>query len=323
MSKFIVIIAGEPESVNSEIIAKAWKKLKKNHRKNLIIIGNYKLIKKQLNKFKIKIPIQEINSITEVKNKHKLPILNIPLKFKKSFKISKNENSKYIIRCFEKAHYLAAKKVINGFINCSIDKRKTFGEKKIGVTEYLSKKNKLKNDAVMLIYNKKLAVAPLTTHIDVKKISNKINLNMIVKKTNIINTYFSKLIKRKPKIAILGLNPHNSEFSNKSEEKKIIIPAINELKNKRLNVFGPVPADTVFSNRKKYSYDVILGMYHDQVLAPFKALYGYDAINITLGLPYLRVSPDHGTAKDLMGLNKANCYSLLECIKFFRKNNAN
>ena len=119
------------------------------------------------------------------------------------------------------------------------------------------------------------------------------------------------------------MNPHNSEFSNKSEEKKIIIPAINELKNKRLNVFGPVPADTVFSNRKKYSYDVILGMYHDQVLAPFKALYGYDAINITLGLPYLRVSPDHGTAKDLMGLNKANCYSLLECIKFFRKNNAN
>ena len=88
-----------------------------------------------------------------------------------------------------------------------------------------------------------------------------------------------------------------------------------------INIRGPYPADTAFSNQKKLKYDLIIGMYHDQVLAPFKALFGYDAINITLGLKYLRISPDHGTAKDIIGLNKANPESLLSAINFLNKIN--
>ena len=101
-----------------------------------------------------------------------------------------------------------------------------------------------------------------------------------------------------------------------SEEFKIIRPAVNNLKRKGCKILGPLPSDTIFSNLKKFNFDVIVGMYHDQVLAPFKSLFRYDAINITLGLKYIRVSPDHGVAVDLIKKNKADPESLISCIKF-------
>ena len=113
----------------------------------------------------------------------------------------------------------------------------------------------------------------------------------------------------------MGLNPHNGELLKNSEEVLKITPAIKLLKKKGLNISGPLVADTVFINDYK-KYDVLVGMYHDQVLAPFKAMFHFNAINITLGLGYIRVSPDHGPAFDLIKKNKANCSSLLECIKF-------
>ena len=124
-------------------------------------------------------------------------------------------------------------------------------------------------------------------------------------------------MKKKPKIALLGLNPHNYSGSKKSEEKSIIIPAIKTIKRNNINIIGPISPDTSFVFSKNYKPDVIVGMYHDQVLSPFKTIYKFNAINITLGLPYLRVSPDHGTGKNIMGKNIANPRSLIEAIKFF------
>ena len=114
---------------------------------------------------------------------------------------------------------------------------------------------------------------------------------------------------------MLGLNPHNAELKKNSEEKKIIIPAINKLKKLNFKIDGPLVADTIFINNFK-NYDVIVGMYHDQVLAPFKALFKFDAINITLGLKYIRVSPDHGVAKDNIMKKNSNYLSLLNCINY-------
>ena len=133
-----------------------------------------------------------------------------------------------------------------------------------------------------------------------------------------INTWFKNNNKKKPKIGILGLNPHNAELRKKSEENKIIIPAIKKLTALKLNIKGPLVSDTLFINDYK-KFDVIVGMFHDQVLSPFKAIYKFNAINITLGLKYLRVSPDHGTAVNLIGKNKANTKSLIECINFLSK----
>jgi len=169
----------------------------------------------------------------------------------------------------------------------------------------------------MLIYNKKLSVSPLTTHIPLGQVSKKINKLKIIKKVKIINNFYKKIFNINPNIAVLGLNPHNFSAAKRSEEKEIILPAIKIIKKSRIKVMGPISPDTSFMLFKRYKLDVILGMYHDQVLSPFKALFEYNAINITLGLPYIRISPDHGVAEDIVGKNIANPKSLIESIKFF------
>ncbi len=306
MNKKIAIVTGEPSSINSEIIAKSWKKTKKKYKKNIFLIGSYSLIKKQLKKLKIKIPIIKINSINEFISSTSLKIFDVPLQ------------PNYILHCINKAHMLATKKKIIGFINCPVSKN-IFKSKYSGVTEYLAKKNGVKDSAVMMIYNKNLSVVPISTHIPVRKISQNLNKKLIEKKIITVNNFYRNKLKRKPKIAVLGLNPHNDEFRPRSEEKKIIIPVIKKLKKKRFDVIGPFSADTIFFNKKKYIYDIIVGMYHDQVLPSYKTLYGFDAINVTLGLKYIRISPDHGIAKDMVGLNKANPLSLIKAIEFIFK----
>ncbi len=316
MINLIGIIAGEPYSINSEIIAKAWKK--KQKLKNTFIIGNYSILKKQFLKLGFKIPLIKIDKLKSFKRGKKLNVLDVPLKFKSTFKVSSIDTKNYIFKCFDVAHNLAINRKILGFVNAPIDK-KIFSKKYLGVTEYLSKKNNLKNKEVMLIYNKNLSVVPLTTHVEIKSVTNKINFNLIKNKIITLNKFYLKIFKKKPKIAILGLNPHNGENKTLSIENRIIKPAIIKLKKLKINIDGPFPADTAFSKNNRASYNVIVGMYHDQVLAPLKALYGFDAINITLGLKYLRLSPDHGTASDIVGLNKANAQSLISAINFLSK----
>ena len=170
----------------------------------------------------------------------------------------------------------------------------------------------------MVIGNNKLKVSPLTTHINIKNVPKKINKKLIIGKIKIINYWFINNFKKKPRIGLLGLNPHNGEFKKDSEEKRIIEPAIKHLKKLNIKIDGPLSADTVFIDNYK-NYEVIVGMYHDQILGPFKSIFKYDAINITLGLKYIRVSPDHGTAKNLIGKNKANIKSFLECINVLNK----
>ena len=309
------IVLGEPNSINSEIIAKSLLKLKI---KNLIIIGNYLLIKKQLKKIGFMIKLKKIDKIEDFLSDKTTSVLDVPAKFENCFNLKKNETKDYILKCLNLAHTLSSQKKIIGFINASIDK-KIFDQKFLGVTEYLAKKNNAKDKFAMMIYNKKFSVVPITTHLEIKNVTKKINKNLIIQKILTINNFFINFLNKKPKIAILGLNPHNSENRLNSVENKIIKPAVLRLKKDRINIVGPFPADTVFANRKKIKYDVVVGMYHDQVLGPFKTIFGYDALNITLGLKYLRLSPDHGTAKDLVGLNLANPKSLISAIRFIRK----
>ena len=246
-----------------------------------------------------------------------MPVYDIKYRQKKSFEKISDKSNKYILKCFDKAIKLAESKKILGFINCPIAKEFLFKNKHQGITEFLSKKTGKKGNEVMLIYNKKLSVSPITTHIPLSQVSKKINKSKIIKKVKIINDFYKKVFNKKPNFAILGLNPHNFSSSKKSKEKEMINKAIKSLIKLKINVSGPVAPDSSFMIFKKYKFDVILGMYHDQVLTPFKALYNYDAINITLGLPYIRISPDHGVAENIVGKKIANPKSLIESIKFF------
>ena len=183
------------------------------------------------------------------------------------------------------------------------------------MTEFLANKCKIAKDGeVMMIRNNKLSVCPITTHINIKNVAPFIKSKKIINKTINIQNWFLKLFKKKPRIGILGLNPHNAELNVNSEEVKEIIPAIKKLKKKGFNIKGPLVPDTFIKNYK--NFDVIIGMYHDQVLTPFKSLFKFDGVNLTIGLKYLRLSPDHGVAKDIMKKNKANPSSLIDCIKF-------
>jgi len=117
----------------------------------------------------------------------------------------------------------------------------------------------------------------------------------------------------------LGLNPHCESIEKLSEEEKIIKPAIKLLLKNKINIKGPFSADTFFSKKNLSYYDVAVGMYHDQVLTPMKTIFNFEAINLTLGLPFLRVSPDHGTNNKMIGRNKSNAQSLISSINFFKK----
>ncbi len=321
MNNLACIIAGEPNSINTEIIGKIWKKKNSFKNLNIFIIGNYLLIKKQLKIIGIKTNIGKISKINDENFKKKLLVYDVPLKFSNPFKVDQKDKSKYIIQCIKLASKLAKNKKVCGFINCPINKRSTFGNNFTGVTEFLAKKEGVLGKEAMLIYNKKLSVSPITTHIKIKKISGKISSKLIFDKLITINEFYKKKFKLKPKIALLGLNPHNDELRKDSEEKKIIIPTINRLKKRKMRVYGPLSGDTAFSNIKKNKFNVIVGMYHDQVLGPFKALYKFNAINITLGLPYIRISPDHGTGENIIKKNIADPKSLLEAICFLKKIN--
>ena len=171
----------------------------------------------------------------------------------------------------------------------------------------------------MLLYNESLSVSPLTTHLPLKQISKKINKNLIKKQIILINNFYKRNVGFKPKIALTGLNPHCESVLKFNEDTKIIGPTVSTLKKLGFKIFGPFAGDTIFLKNNRKKYNVILGMYHDQVLSPFKTLFEYDAFNITLGLPFLRVSPDHGPNEKMLGKNVSNPLSLIKAIKFLDK----
>ena len=317
MTKKIILISGDPNSINSEIIFKCWKKLSIQMRKKIYLVANYNLLETQFKKLNYKIKLKSVKNINNDIKSNKLKVLNIALNYKNPFNVSQNEASKFVVKSLNFSHKLALKKNILGIINCPINKNLL--KNKMGVTEYLANKCKIKdNTEVMLIRNKSLSVAPITTHLDIKQVSKKIKVLTIIKKVKTINNWFKKMFNKKPKIAILGLNPHNAELRINSEERKIIIPAIKKLKKFGFKLTGPHVSDTFFINEYK-SFDVVVGMFHDQVITPFKTIFKFDAINITLGLKYLRVSPEHGVAINLIGKKKADSTSLFKCINFINK----
>ena len=168
----------------------------------------------------------------------------------------------------------------------------------------------------MLIYNKKFSVSPITTHLPLKDVHKHLTKNKIIKHVKLIINFYKRNFKKNPRIAITGLNPHCESNYTSSEEDRIIKPAIKMLLKKKYFISGPFAADTIFMKENLKKYDLIVGMYHDQVLTPIKTIFGFEAINITLGLPFIRISPDHGPNTSMLGKNLSNPKSLIEALKF-------
>ena len=314
--KPIIIVAGEPNSIFFEIFFKAlnYKKFKSP----IILIASLNLLKLQMKKLNIKKNIKLLNSFKLKKyklNNKTINLININYNQGKPFVKVSSKSNHYIEQSFESAIKILQNKITNKFINGPISKKFFLKKKFLGVTEYLANKTNTKNFA-MLIYNKDLSVCPITTHLPLKQVTKKINKKLIIQKIKLINNFFKKYIKKKPNIAITGLNPHCETIDSFNEDQKILIPTIKNLSKLKYKVSGPFAADTIFLKKNRKKYDVIVGMYHDQVLTPIKTLFEYDAINITLGLPFIRVSPDHGPNEKMLGKNLSNPLSLIKAITF-------
>ena len=316
----ILIVLGEPNSIFSEVLFKYFKlKSFKNNKSIIIIVGNKKLIFKQMRKLRYDFNINQINQIEKAREKE-INLIDIDYKFDKPFSKISSSSNKYIENSFKKALQLIKVNKISKLINGPVSKKYFLKKKFPGITEYIGFKTNTSNP-VMLIYNEKLSVVPLTTHIPLKNVAKLIKKHKIIDNIIKVDLFYKLKLKKIPKIAILGLNPHCETTDKISEEKTEIIPAINYLKKKKIKISGPFSADTFFLKKNIKEFDVVVGMYHDQVLTPIKTLFKFKAINVTVGLPFVKVTPDHGPNQEMIAKNTSDPSSIIYAFKFLNKIN--
>ena len=311
--KKIIVTCGDPSGIGPDLcIHLAYKKFNAQ----ITVIGSSQVIYDRAKILKKKISFNKENS------KHyglgNINIIDFDYPFNVIPGIPNKNNSKKHLEILDHAINLTKQKKFDAMVTLPINKKivSTKKEKFIGHTEYIAMQCNVKNEVMMLATNK-LRVALLTTHHSIKEIPSLIKKSKLRKTIEVIYSDLKIKFKIKdPKIMVTGFNPHageNGEFGD--EEKKVILPVINEFKRKKISINGPVPADTAFVNKNIEKYDVFLAMYHDQGLAPFKALSFGKGVNITLGLPFVRTSVDHGTAYDIVGTKKIDPTSFFEAIK--------
>ena len=315
----ILIVSGEPNSVFIELFFKVFNNNK--IKSPMILISSKRLINLQMKKLGYKNKIRLINAskleFYKLDNKT-INLIDVKYNPDKAFEKISSKSNIFIKNSFELAFKIVKKYNIVKFINGPISKKFFLKKEFLGITEYISEKF-LTKKTCMLIYNKNLSVCPITTHLPLKDVTKNISKKLIFQKIELINSFYKKIFKYKPKIAVLGLNPHCESVHKFNEDNKIIKPVINKLREK-YKVSGPFSADTIFIKNNRVKFDVIVGMYHDQVLTPIKTIFEYDAINITLGLPFIRISPDHGPNEKMLGKNTSNPLSLIKAISFLDKN---
>ena len=217
------------------------------------------------------------------------------------------------------AAYQGAYNLIQGLVTAPIHKlaMRLIDPHFSGHTEYLAKISKVKEFAMMFV-SKRLRVTLATIHIPLKKVSHTLTSESLTSKIVLTDNFLKRRLKiNKPRIGVSALNPHGSEFGD--EEEKVIAPSVKEAANKGIRVEGPLPGDQIFNDAYEGRLDAVIAMYHDQGLAPFKMIAFKDGVNVTLGLPYLRTSPDHGTAFDIAYKNKAFHSAFLNSINLIEK----
>ena len=310
----IVITCGDPSGIGPEIVQKAWICLKKNPLNEFFWIGD------PLHLPDSNIPWQQIEHPDQASKVFgdALPILIH--KFAHPIKVGQHqpENAVDIINVIKRAVSLVKTNKAKALCTSPINKNVLMSGANFpytGHTEFLANLDAIDNPVMMLACSK-LKVVPLTTHIPLKDVPDRISKKLLTETIKITNAAMKeKFGISEPILAISGLNPHAGENGQLGdEEKKIIIPVIRGLEGK-INIIGPLSADTMFHPDARAKYDVAITMYHDQALVPLKTIGFDEGVNITLGLSFIRTSPDHGTAFDLAGQNAANETSTVNAIK--------
>jgi len=312
--KKIIINLGDPSGIGPDLCVKL---ATQKFNAILIVIGNKKAIESRAKMLNEKIiftneqaPHEGNSSLTIIDIKY--PYSVIPGKPNKANSYAQFKQINFIVKELLNNNY-------DAMVTLPISKNmltEALPEFK-GHTEYISALANTEGKELMMLASKKLKVALVTTHVSLKKVPLLITQKKLSDTLKTLNNELKSKFKiTKPKIIVTGLNPHsgeNGEFGD--EEEKIISPVIKELKMTGYDLIGPIPADTAFTKKNIEMCDAFLAMYHDQGLAPFKALSFGKGVNITLGLPFVRTSVDHGTAFNIVGTSKVDPSSFFEAIE--------
>jgi 4-hydroxythreonine-4-phosphate dehydrogenase len=334
--KPIVLTMGEPSGIATEIAIKSWLKRQKLGLPNFFLLDDFKKVDFINRRFNLKAKLVKISSAKEV-NKYfseYLPILDMEINLKFILGKPNFKNSKYVLKSIDNSYDLFKKGDVSGLVTLPVCKKslKKNGFNFCGQTEYLSslatKKNKKQTNEIMILSTTKpedkgtnLIVGLITTHVPLKDCLKNVNKKLIEEKISLFDRSLKKFWGHKnPKIAIASVNPHAGEGGLIGrEEISLIKPVLNKLKS-NFNIKGPLSGDSCFSKDIRKNFDGIICFYHDQGLIPIKLLDFKHSINVTGGLPFLRVSPDHGPAFDIAEKNCANSESLCAALEFLNKN---
>ena len=319
----ILLTSGEPAGIGPDLVIKLSQM---NHDYDVTVIGDPELLNQRAKILSIPIDIEivsENNTPNKITRKKTLKVLPIELNVDSKPGILDIKNVDYVIKMLDIACKYCIDNKYDVLITTPIQKSiiNDAGIRFSGHTEYLAKICNV-NLPVMLLACQNLRVALVTTHIPLIDVPKAISKNGRIKNTIniVIEEMKSKFCIERPRVTVCGLNPHAGEDGYLgNEEKKLIAPVINEFIKMGHDISGPVPADTAFIEEKRKKTDVYVAMYHDQGLPVLKTLGFGEAVNVTLGLPIIRASVDHGTALKIAGTGKAECSSLMAAISMADK----
>lgn len=317
MSKPFAISCGDPAGIGIEIIGKSWSLRQEHGLEPFFAIGNVADFEKQSD-----IPIVKIGEPAQAREAfvHALPVFHIHDGDAASSGTPTLDGAQCASHALEIACGLARSGDAGAIITAPVSKSQLYkvGFRYPGQTEFVSERCGIaRENAVMMLAGPSLRVIPMTTHIALKEVPAQLTRQLIIARAEAaLKAMVRNFGILEPRIAVAGLNPHAGEDGSLgTEEKTIMVPAIEELRSRGMNVTGPLPADTMFHEAARANYDVALCPYHDQALVPLKTLHFFDGVNMTLGLPIVRTSPDHGTAFEIAGKNLADPRSMIAAIE--------
>ena len=322
MKPLIGITMGDPAGVGPELIVKLLKNKSFDFSK-FIFFGSSKVLEYEFRKYNVRIPIKNFSTIGSVDTSKEFIVNFEPKKFDFNFEIGKiNPNcGRLAYEAILNAIEFANRGLVKAIVTCPINKEslKLASVELIGHTEILSKKSK-SNDVFMLMVNDELKVILCTIHVPLLKAVLSLDEKLILKTIIAANKACYNFGIKSPRIGVAGLNPHAGENGTMGDEELIFIkPAIQEAVNSGLNVSGPLSPDIIFSMAREKKFDIVVSLYHDQGLIPFKYFGVGNGVNITIGLPFVRTSPDHGTAFDIAGKGIANPNSFFKAVRYAEK----
>jgi 4-hydroxythreonine-4-phosphate dehydrogenase len=321
----LAVTLGDPAGIGPELILRAWRSAKeRGDLPAFAVIGDAKLLAMLARRLALDVPVrgcavQEAAAIFP----RALPVVDVGYAIAAEPGVPDAENAPAVIASIAQAVRLVRQGNCAGVVTSPIAKHilRESGFPYVGHTDFLGA---LATELwgrpampVMLLWSCELAVVPVTVHIPLVEVPRRLTSDLIVETGRIVARDLAERFGVvSPRLAVAGLNPHAGENATLgTEEGSIIAPAIKRLREEGIAASGPYPADTLFHARARSSYDVVLAMYHDQALVPIKTIAFDEAVNVTLGLPFVRTSPDHGTAFDIAGKGVARPDSFIAALE--------